>query len=59
MRIKSSGKRIDYVLWRDKSDVVLGVIGGVVIFWYILIGCLGRAYNKFNVRARLAWLIYD
>ena len=34
--------------------VLLGIIGGVLFIWYVLFACIGKSYNAFNVRARLA-----
>lgn len=37
-----------YTLSQRKLSFIVGIIGGVFVFWFSIIGSLGFFYNKFN-----------
>jgi hypothetical protein len=39
-------------------DVILGMIGGIFFLAYIVFHCFGKIYNSFNVRAKLAKVLF-
>ena len=58
VRIKSSSNQINYILSTKKADVIGGIIGGIFVLMYALFHWIGKLYNSFNVRAKLAEEIY-
>lgn len=48
-----------YSITQKKADFILGVVGGVFLFWWALLHCFGQAYNRFVFRARLAKILYE
>lgn len=59
MRFRPSANQINYVVQNKKADYILGIIGGVFVFWYAILHWIGKLYNNFNVRAKMALIIYD
>ena len=59
MRFRPSSNQINYVIQNKKADYILGIIGGVFVFWYAILHWIGKLYNNFNVRAKMALIIYD
>jgi hypothetical protein len=58
LKIKASGRQINYLITTPKADIILGIIGGVIVFWYALCHWLGKVYNNFQVRAVQADVLY-
>lgn len=54
LRIRPSGVVNKVILKGYSLEIILGIIGGVLFIWYVLFACIGKSYNAFNVRARLA-----
>jgi hypothetical protein len=40
-------------------DWIVGIIGGVCVFWYAVVHLLGKVYMRFNFNAYVAKLVYD
>ncbi len=40
-------------------DVILGMIGGIFFLAYVVFHCFGKLYNSYNVRAKLAMVLFD
>ena len=53
-RIRPSSNQINYIMSTKKADLILGIIGGVFVFWYALLHWIGKIYNNYNTRAKLA-----
>ena len=53
-RIRPSGNQINYILSTKKADVILGIIGGIFVLMSAVFHWIGKSYNGFNVRAKLA-----
>ena len=47
------------MLTTPKADTILAIIGGVFVFWYAILHWIGKLYNSFRVRAKMAEEIYD
>jgi hypothetical protein len=58
VRMQPSLNQVNYLQTTPKADFILGVIGGVFVLWYALLHWLGKVYNGFRVRARLAEMVY-
>ena len=58
VRIKASHNQVNYIVSTKKADTILGIIGGVFVLWYALFHWIGKFYNSFNVRAKMAEEIY-
>lgn len=54
VKIKPSNNQINYFVTTPKADTILGIIGGVFVLWYAIFHWIGKIYNNFNVRSRLA-----
>ena len=54
VNIKPSGNQICYLLSTKKADTLLGIIGGVFVLFYAIFHGIGKVYNTFNVKAKLA-----
>jgi hypothetical protein len=54
VRVEPSFNQINYIISTKKADTILGIIGGVFVFWYAIFHWLGKIYNSFRVRAKLA-----
>jgi prolipoprotein diacylglyceryltransferase len=48
-----------FTLSQRKIDFILGVIGGVFVFWYAIVRFIGHAYNRLNFSLVVAREIYD
>ena len=59
LKIKPSHNQINYIISTKKADFVIGIIGGVFVIWYALFHFIGKVYNSYNVRAKLAEDVYD
>ena len=40
-------------------DTILGMLGGTIFFWYVVVHLVAKAYNQLNVRLYLADKIYN
>ena len=54
VNIKPSGNQIKYLLSTKKADTILAIIGGVFVLFYAIFHWIGKIYNTFNVKAKLA-----
>ncbi len=59
IKIRPSINQINYFVTTPKSDTLLGIIGGVFIIWYAIFNWMGKLYNSYNPRAKLADIIYE
>lgn len=58
-QVKPSQSRSVFTLSQRKIDFILGVIGGVFVFWYAIVRFIGHAYNRLNFSLVVAREIYD
>lgn len=58
-RVRLNQASTDYTVTQKKMDWILGIIGGVCVFWYAIVHLLGRIYMRFNFNAYVAKLVYD
>jgi hypothetical protein len=54
VRCRPSGKVTNVYLNGTTIDMLLGIIGGISLLFYALFHCVGKGYNHYNVRAKLA-----
>jgi hypothetical protein len=54
VNIKPSGNQIRYLLSTKKADTLLGIVGGVFVLFYAIFHWIGKVYNTFNVKTKLA-----
>lgn len=54
VNIKPSGNQIRYLVSTKKADTILAIIGGVFVIFYTIFHWIGKFYNTFNVKAKLA-----
>ena len=59
VKIKGSSLLASVIIQTPKSDVILGIVGGIFVIMYAIFHWIGKIYNGFNFRARLAEVIYD
>lgn len=59
LNIKPSGNQMRYLISTKKADTLLGIVGGVFVIFYALFHWVGKVYNTFNVKTKLAYEIYD
>jgi hypothetical protein len=59
MRLRPSGMVTRVYLSGSTLYVILGMIGGIFFLAYAIFHCCGKIYNAFNVRARLAKVLYE
>lgn len=59
VHIRPSNNQIQYWLETPKADTLLGIIGGVFVFWYAVVHWLGKLYNNYYLRAKLAEAVYE
>ena len=59
LNIRPSGNQIRYLVSTKKADTLLAIIGGVFVIFYAAFHWIGKVYNSFNVKAKLAQEIYD
>jgi len=59
VNIKPSGNQIRYLISTKKADTILAILGGVFVFFYVIFHWIGKLYNTFKVKAKLAEVIYD
>jgi hypothetical protein len=58
-RVKLNQASTDYTITQKKVDWILGIIGGVFVFWYAVVHLLGGLYTRFNFNAYVAKLVYE
>jgi len=59
IKIKGSSLLASVNVQTPKADVILGILGGIFVIMYAIFHWSGKLYNGFNVRAKLADVIYD
>ena len=59
IKIKGSSLQANIVIMTPKSDFILGIIGGLFVLMYSIFHWIGKVYNGYNFRARLAEVVYD
>jgi hypothetical protein len=57
-KVKLNQASTDYTLTQKKIDWILGIIGGVFVFWYAIIHLLAGLYMKFNFNSYVAKIVY-
>ena len=58
-RVRLNQASTDFTISVKKADWIVGIIGGVIVFWYAIVHLLAGLYNKFNFNAYVAKLIYE
>jgi hypothetical protein len=59
MRVRLNQASTDYTVTQKKVDWILGIIGGVFVFWYAVVHLLAGLYMRFNFNAYVAKLVYE
>lgn len=59
LRIRPSGISTKVYLVGTTLDVLIGMIGGVFFIAYIVFHSCAKLYNSYNVRNRLASILYE
>jgi hypothetical protein len=54
LKIRPSNNQINYIITKYKMDYLFGIIGGIFVFWYAIIHWIGKLYNSYHYRSRLA-----
>ena len=58
-RVRLNQASTHYTLSVKKADWIVGVIGGVIVFWYAVVHLLAGLYSRFNFNAYVAKLVYE
>ena len=58
LAIRPSGLQTKVTLVATKADEMFGMIGGVLLFMYFLVGILARSYREFLQRIGIANMVY-
>lgn len=48
----------DYIIRQHKINWILGIIGGAIFFWYMIVRLITNPFENFNLRSRLAKIVY-
>jgi hypothetical protein len=54
VKIKPSGSQIRYLVSTKKADTILSSIGGIFVLFYAIFHWIGKIYNTYNVKTKLA-----
>jgi len=59
MKIKLGSTMNKITLKTKRINWIIGVIGGIFIFWYAIIHVFAKMYSRFNFYLYLANVIYE
>lgn len=59
LKVALSGKVSRVIFSSYKIDFLFAMIGGCFAFFFIIFGCIGKAYNHYNLKKKLAQTLYD
>lgn len=55
---RTKGETIRIITTNYKVDFLLATIGGCVMFYFIVFGWIGKLYNNYKLRAKMAEELY-
>lgn len=58
LKIRLNQAATDYIVKQKKINWILGIIGGAIFFWYMVVRLLTNPFLRFNIKSRLAKVIY-
>jgi hypothetical protein len=58
LKIRLNQAATDYIIRQNKINWILGIIGGAIFFWYMVVRLLTNPLLNFNIKSRLAKVIY-
>ncbi len=59
LKLTTSGKVQRIIFSNYKIDFLFAIIGGCFAFYFFFFGCIGKLYTNFQIRAKLAEILYD
>lgn len=54
LKLSTSGKVQRIIFSNYKIDFLFAIIGGSFVFYFFFLGCIGKLYTNFQIRAKLA-----
>ena len=58
-KVKLNQAATNYTITQKKVDWILGIIGGVFVFWYAVVHLLAGLYMRFHFNAHIAKVVYE
>ena len=58
-KVRPSGHVIEVYETSLGIDTIIGLVGGTIFFWYVLVHLIAKAYNQLNYRLYLADKLYN